>query len=139
MKPPTYANDTARTSGKAPPSHERGPVHGKVAGQARSATTGLKTNSAFEKEPGLADAAFSLAEIAAGRVPSRSRLIAGALALDTLVKRGEFDRDLLDAAQGLSLAATGLALDLDDAGQARVAHLAAVVAARAGLAGRPQP
>ena len=87
----------------------------------------------------MADAAFSLAEIAAGRVPSRSRLIAGALALDTLVKRGEFDRDLLDAAQGLSLAATGLALDLDDAGQARVAHLAAVVAARAGLAGRPQP
>ena len=75
-----------------------------------------------------ADAAYALAEISTGRVPAKSRLIAGALSLDTLVKRGESDRDILDAAQGLHLAAIGLALDLDDVGRARVAYLAAVVA-----------
>jgi hypothetical protein len=49
---------------------------------------------------GLKDAVYALEEQAEGRTPERSCLLAGALALDTLVRRGEQDRDILDAAAG---------------------------------------
>jgi hypothetical protein len=68
---------------------------------------------------GLIDAVYALEEQAAGRTPERSRLLAGALALDTLVRRGEQDRDILDAAAGLSALATGERFELDERGRAR--------------------
>lgn len=74
------------------------------------------------------DAAYALAEIAAGRTPERSRLLAAALALDTIKRRGGASQDVLDAAAGLELLATGRELELDEAGRKRAAHLAAVVA-----------
>lgn len=75
----------------------------------------------------LLDAADVLNDLANGRQPERSKLIAGALALDTLVLSGTNDRDLLDAAAGLQTLATGGTLDLDDAGRERSAHLERVV------------
>jgi hypothetical protein len=75
----------------------------------------------------LLDAAYVLDEIAAGRTPERSRLIAGALALDTLRLRGEAGRDLLDAAAGLELQATGRMLELDVGGRELAAILASAV------------
>jgi hypothetical protein len=72
----------------------------------------------------LADAVYALEEQAAGRVPDRARLLAGALALDTLAQRGIADRDILDAAAGLSSQATGCTMNLDDAGRRRAAQLA---------------
>ena len=80
---------------------------------------------------GLADAVYALAELAAGRTPERSRLLAGALALDSLVQHGKPDRDLLDAAAGLNAFATGERPELDDRGRARAGHLATVVQRRA--------
>jgi hypothetical protein len=76
----------------------------------------------------VADAAYALAEIAAGRTPERSRLLAGALVLDTLRLRGGASQDVLDAAAGLELVATGGVLDLDERGRTRAAHLADAVA-----------
>jgi hypothetical protein len=65
--------------------------------------------------------------LAAGKpVPRTSALIADALALDTLAA-AEGDRDLRDAAAGLRTVASGGTLDLDEAGRARAAVLAAVV------------
>jgi hypothetical protein len=72
----------------------------------------------------LADAAYALEELAAGRAPDRARLLAGALALDTLALRGATDHDLLDAAAGLKIQATDSALDLDEAGRRRATQLA---------------
>ena len=59
-------------------------------------------------------------------VESRSRLIAGALALSTAAYSSA-DRDLADAAIGLRLLATGGTLDLDETGRRRAAFLATVV------------
>lgn len=59
-------------------------------------------------------------------MPERARLLAGALALDSLRLRGEADRELLDAA-GLEMLATGGTLDLSAAGRARAALLATAV------------
>ena len=50
----------------------------------------------------LADAVYALEELAAGRTPDRARLLAGALALDTLALRGATDREFLDAARANS-------------------------------------
>lgn len=75
----------------------------------------------------LADAAAALDDLAAGRTPDRTRLLCGALTLDALRLRGEADRDILDAAAGLEILATGGTLDLDDTGRARAAHLASAV------------
>ena len=80
---------------------------------------------------GLTCAAEALDDQAAGRPTNRATLIAGALALDALVWRGRVDRDLLDAAAGLKMAAEGAAIDLDAAGRARAAELARVVRAAA--------
>ena len=79
---------------------------------------------------GLLNAARVLEDQAAGRVPDRARLLSGALALDALQWSGEADRDILDAAAGLKRLATGGALDLNDAGRARAAALAAAVRRR---------
>lgn len=79
---------------------------------------------------GLLDAACVLEDQAAGRRPDRARLLSGALALDALQWSGEADRDILDAAAGLKRLATGGALELDDAGRARAAALAAAVRKR---------
>lgn len=76
----------------------------------------------------LADAIYALTEIAAGRTPEQSRLVAGALALDTIGLRGGASQDVLDAAAGLNLMATGGTLDLDAQGRGRAKHLADAVA-----------
>jgi len=52
---------------------------------------------------------------------------AGALALDTLCHKEVVDRDILEAAAQLQMVAEGRAPDLDAAGRARAAHLAAAV------------
>ena len=71
-----------------------------------------------------ATAARVLDELAAGIQPDRARLIAAALALDTLIKTTTPSRDLLDAAAGLQILATGGTLDLDDAGRSRARKFA---------------
>lgn len=76
---------------------------------------------------GLLDAASVLEAQAEGRTPDRAQLLAGALALDTLCREEVVDRDVLDAAAGLQMLATGGAPDLDENGRARAAHLAAAV------------
>jgi hypothetical protein len=76
---------------------------------------------------GLADAASVLDALAAGTQPDRARVIAGALALDTLTKTTTVSRDLQDAAAGLHIIATGGTLDLDDAGRLRAGQFAEAV------------
>jgi hypothetical protein len=77
--------------------------------------------------PGLADAANVLDALAAGTRADRASAIAGALALDTLVKTTTASRDLLDAAAGLHVIATGGTLDLDETGRIRASLLADAV------------
>lgn len=60
-------------------------------------------------------------------VVDRSQIICTALALQTAAL-GAFDRDLLDAAAGLEILATGGQLDLDETGRQRAGELAKVVA-----------
>ena len=69
-------------------------------------------------------ASTALEAMAAGREPVRGDVISGALILQTLVHKGEADRDLQDAALGLEAVATGRPLNLDEAGRARAAILA---------------
>ena len=77
---------------------------------------------------GLEDAAIALDALAAGMVPDRARVIAGALAMDTLILFWRWaSRDLLDAAAGRRVIATGGSLDLDEAGRRRARHLAEAV------------
>ena len=76
---------------------------------------------------GLSDAASALDDLAAGTQPDRARVIAGALALDTLTRTTRPSRDLQDAAAGLQIIATGGSLDLDDAGRLRARQLAEAV------------
>ena len=64
---------------------------------------------------GSEDAAATLDALAAGAAPDRTRAIVGALALDALTWATS-SRDILDAAAGLAIIATGGTLDLDDAG-----------------------
>ena len=79
----------------------------------------------------LNEAAAVLDTLAAGRVPERSALRSAALALSTFCHSGDVDLDLMDAAAGLDTLATGGTLDLDAAGRARAARLAALVRAQA--------
>ena len=65
------------------------------------------------------EALFALAHAS-----TRARLIAAALALDTLVRTTNAGRDLLDAAAGLQILATRGKLDLDDAGRSRARKFA---------------
>lgn len=73
---------------------------------------------------GLLDAAYALDEQAAGRQPEHARLLAGAITLDTLFRRGALERDLQDAALGLERLATQGAWELDGVGRMRAAELA---------------
>jgi hypothetical protein len=77
--------------------------------------------------PILHQAASVLDELAAGIQPDRARLIAAALALDTLVRTTNAGRDLQDAAAGLQILATGGTLDLDEAGRLRARQFAETV------------
>jgi hypothetical protein len=77
--------------------------------------------------PILHQAASVLDELAAGIQPDRARLIAAALALDTLIKTTPPSRDLLDAAAGLQILATGGTLDLDETGRLRARQFAETV------------
>jgi Peptidase S24-like len=75
----------------------------------------------------LQEAASVLDELAAGVQPDRARLIAAAMALDTLTKTTTPSRDVLDAAAGLEILATGGTLDLDEIGRSRARQFAEVV------------
>ncbi len=81
---------------------------------------------------GLEDAALALDCLARGEVPDRALVICGALALDTVVRWTLPGRDLLDAAAGLNVIASGGNLDLDAVGRLRARELAGAVRARAG-------
>jgi hypothetical protein len=93
----------------------------------------LPIDAQFELTPmtenGLLDAVSVLDDLAAGRAPDRARLLAGAMALNTLQRAGGADRAILDAAAGLEAIATGGSLDLDETGRARASALAAAVRA----------
>lgn len=70
----------------------------------------------------LLDAAYALDELAAGRIPDRTRLAAGARALDGVrMTETPIDRALLDAANELHLVLGGATLDLTKNGRARAA------------------
>jgi hypothetical protein len=97
-------------------------------------------DNAMNIDAGLAAAAAALDDLAAGRLPDPARLVAGVLALDTLRWSGVADRDILDAATGLTTLKTSLktggTLDLDEKFLARAAGLAdAVRAAMRGPSG----
>jgi hypothetical protein len=64
-------------------------------------------------------------DLAAGRVPDSTALLVGAQALARLSASAPADRDLLDAAHGLKMLATGGTLELDEAGRVRAKTLAA--------------
>jgi hypothetical protein len=81
----------------------------------------------------LLDAAYSLDELAAGRAPDRTRLLAGSLALDSLRVKGA-SRDLLDAAAELHLVAGGATVDLTRRARARAAAWAGEVRRLSGMA-----
>jgi hypothetical protein len=76
---------------------------------------------------GLLDAAYSLDEQAAGRRVELSRLLSGAITLDTLFRRRELQTDLQDAALDLGRAATEEDYHLDAKGRARAADLAVAI------------
>lgn len=77
----------------------------------------------------LQDAVDVLNDLANARpIDNRSRLICGALALNTITWTSS-DRDLSDAAIGLEILATGGTLDLDEQGRKRAAFLAKTVQA----------
>ena len=75
----------------------------------------------------LFDAAYCLDELSVCRIPDRSKLLAGALALHTRRLMGTANQNLLDAGAGLEALAAGGTLDLSEHGQARAAMLAALV------------
>jgi hypothetical protein len=105
------------------PSYANGYIEGKRV-LAKYTIRAVETSEA--KVSGLADAVHALTELAAGRTPERSRLLAGALALSARVQH---DRDLLDAAAGLNAWAAG-GVELDDRDRARAGFLAEVVQRR---------
>lgn len=74
-------------------------------------------------QSGLLDAAYALEEQAAGRTPELSRLLSGAITLDTLFRQRLLDADLQDAALSLERAVTGGGLHLDANGRAHAATL----------------
>jgi hypothetical protein len=75
----------------------------------------------------LQAAADALDALAVGQEPKRGDVISGALALQTLVHRGQADRNVMDAASGLEAAACGRPLNLDAIGRSRAAVLASHV------------
>ena len=81
---------------------------------------------------GLLDAAYALDERASGRAPELSRLLSGAITLDSLFRRRALDLDLQDAALSLERAVTEGELYLDAKGRARAAALAEKIRLLAG-------
>lgn len=75
---------------------------------------------------GLLDAAYALDEQAAGRNPELSRVLSGAITLDTLFRRKALDADLQDAALCLERIVTEGTWYLDERGRARAANLASM-------------
>jgi hypothetical protein len=75
----------------------------------------------------LLDAADALDILAAGRVPDRDPVIAGAQALESLHWQGQMDRDLEDARVALQLLAISGPLESNQIGRRRAALLADVV------------
>lgn len=75
----------------------------------------------------LLDAVRALDELATGHQPDRATLLSGALALNTIIHRGQADRDIRDAAAGLESMATGGCLELDATGRQRATVLALAV------------
>jgi hypothetical protein len=73
---------------------------------------------------GLLDAAYALDEQAAGRSPELSRLLSGAITLDTLFRRGALQPELEDAALDLGRAVIEGKYHLDAIGRTRAANLA---------------
>lgn len=76
---------------------------------------------------GLLDAAYSLDEQAAGRKPELSRLLSGAITLDSLFRRRALDIDLQEAALGLEHSVKTDAWYLDAAGRMRADKLSGAV------------
>lgn len=77
----------------------------------------------------LRDAVDVLDDLANARpIANRSRLVGGALALNTLTRTND-DRDIADAAIGLEILATGGTLVLDEQGRKRAAFLSNAVEA----------
>ena len=75
---------------------------------------------------GLLDAAYALDEQAAGRDPELSRVLSGAITLDTLSRRRALDADLQEAAFCLERVVTESNWNLDAEGRARAATLASM-------------
>lgn len=75
----------------------------------------------------LQEAAAVLDALAAGRIPDKTAVLEAALVLNTYCQRTNAARDMLDAAQGLELLATGRTLDLDAVGRERARKLAQIV------------
>ncbi|SAK79774.1 hypothetical protein AWB79_05094 [Caballeronia hypogeia] len=73
---------------------------------------------------GLRDAAYALDEQASGRTPDFSRLLSGAITLDTMFRQRALDADLQDAALNLERAVREGQLYLDAKGRTRAANLA---------------
>ena len=76
----------------------------------------------------LADAAFCLDELAAGRVPDMEQALQGLLSLDPLILGAKCEHALMDAAATLELlVATGGTVDLFTSGRTRAIEMAAAV------------
>ena len=76
---------------------------------------------------GLQEAAAVLDAMGAGRTPDPTDVLNAALILNTYCQRAEVTQDMLDAAAGLEIIATGGTLDLDEVGRRRATALAQVV------------
>lgn len=76
---------------------------------------------------GLQEAAAVLDAMGAGRTPDPTDVLNAALILYTYCQRAEVTQDMLDAAAGLEIMATGGTLDLDEVGRRRATALAQVV------------
>ena len=75
----------------------------------------------------LQEAAAVLDALAAGDIPDKSAVVNAALILSSYCQRTHPDRDMLDAARGLELLASGRELNLDAVGCERARKLALIV------------
>lgn len=73
---------------------------------------------------GLRDAAYALEERAIGRNPELSRVLSGAITLNTLFRQGALDTEMQDAALLLEQLVTTDGYHLDAGGKSRAARLA---------------
>ena len=75
----------------------------------------------------LQDVAAVLDALGASQPLNRSDVLNAALTLSTYCQRQDVTEDMLDAAKGLEIMATGGTLDLDEVGQRRAMALAQIV------------